>query len=97
MDETTNPRTPTPNPAPQAANRAPMSAPSDSGAGPIVGAIIIVAVLVLGGLYYWGAYLEERDRASMTAEEILAAPDALLDELKAAEARAASKPRTRKK
>lgn len=28
-----------------------------SGAGPIVGVIIIVIVLALGGLYFWGAQL----------------------------------------
>ncbi len=71
-----------PSSTPQQTSTSPfVSPPSDSGAGPIIGAIIVVAVLVLGGLYYWGAYLERRDQAAMTAEEILSEPDAVLEQL----------------
>jgi hypothetical protein len=31
--------------------------PSSGGSGPIVGIIIIVLMLILGGLYFWGAQL----------------------------------------
>lgn len=30
-----------------------------AGVGPIVGAIIIVALLIFGGLYFWGAQLNK--------------------------------------
>ena len=29
--------------------------------GPIVGAVIIVALLILGALYFWGAHLNAQD------------------------------------
>lgn len=32
--------------------------------GPIIGIIIIVLLLALGGLYFWGARLNARDRAA---------------------------------
>ena len=32
-----------------------------SGAGPVVGVIIIVIVLILGGLYFWGAQLNREE------------------------------------
>ncbi len=69
-------------PQPQTENRVPPTPSESSAAGPIVGAIIIVAILILGGLYYWGAYLEERDRANLTAEDILNQPDAATDALR---------------
>lgn len=33
--------------------------PPKSGVGPIAGAIIVILLLVAGGLYYWGAKLNE--------------------------------------
>jgi len=39
--------------------------------GPTIGIVIIVAILVLGGLYFWGKTLVELDRdEAPTAEEI---------------------------
>lgn len=34
------------------------------GAGPIVGVVIIVALMIFGGLYFWGAYLNNRNSAN---------------------------------
>jgi len=45
-------------------------APEKGGIGPLVGIIIIVAVLIIGGLYFWGAKLAKDEQQSMTAEEI---------------------------
>lgn len=33
---------------------------SKSSAGPVVGAIIVIIILVLGGLYFWGAQLNNK-------------------------------------
>lgn len=41
----------------------------DGSVGPIIGTIIILAVIVLGGLYFWGQRAEQR---AMTAEELQA-------------------------
>jgi len=37
----------------------PQEKPKQSPVGPIVGAIIIIALLVFGGLYFWGAHLNK--------------------------------------
>lgn len=66
--------------------------------GPIIGVIIVVAVLAIGGLYYWGAQLNEQQDFLMeeemedgdmandapTPEELRAQSDS--DELEAIEA-----------
>lgn len=37
------------------------AAPEKSGAvGPIVGAVIVIALLIIGGFYFWGSYLNNR-------------------------------------
>ncbi|MDP3645666.1 MAG: hypothetical protein Q8R25_01120 [bacterium] len=36
-------------------------APKKESAGPIVGAIIVVVLLIVGGLYFWGARLNHQD------------------------------------
>jgi len=41
--------------------------------GPVIGAIIIITILVIGGLYYWGAELNKQ--AEPSAEEIAAKVD----------------------
>lgn len=41
--------------------------------GPIVGAVIIVLILILGGLYFWG---EKLNNGTMSAEQIRNASDA---------------------
>jgi len=46
--------------------------------GGLVGAIVIVIILVVGGLYYWGKQVNENQTTvdeSMTAEEIVSIPD----------------------
>ncbi len=43
--------------------------------GPIIGIIIIVLVLTLGGFYFYGNQLNEKN-GNVTPEEILNAPDA---------------------
>jgi len=54
--------------------------------GPVVGIIIIIIVLILGGLYVWGARLSKMDQiadtgSDQTADQILQAPDPALDNL----------------
>lgn len=51
--------------------------PQGSTLGPVVGTIIIVAVLVIGGLYYWGAQLNKQAIVdeTLTGEEIAAEVD----------------------
>ena len=61
--------------APQ--NSAPEQAPSSNGAstpqqptggvGPVMAVVIIVALLILGGLYFWGAQLNERVQSDESA------------------------------
>ena len=42
---------------------APTPAPKKSGGmGPVVGIIVIIAVLAIGGLYFWGAQLQEQSQ-----------------------------------
>ncbi len=55
---------------------------ADHSVGPIVGAVIIVLILVLGGLYFWGERLNQSQEA-LTAEQIEQAPDDSLAKLKA--------------
>ena len=45
--------------------------------GPIIGSIIIVLLIVLGGLYFWG---ERLNREEMLNQQT--APDAVVDDLK---------------
>lgn len=33
-----------------------------SGAGPIIGVVVIVCLLIFGGLYFWGAALNAQDK-----------------------------------
>lgn len=52
--------------------------------GPAIGTIIIVLVLIIGAFYFWGSKLEKAPLVdeNITAEEVLAKPDASLDTLK---------------
>lgn len=50
------------------------------GAGPLIGIIIIVLILVLGGIYYAGK-TEPNPEVEITAEEILNEPDPLIENL----------------
>lgn len=62
-------------------SHAPQTNPEHKSQGPggIAGIIIIIAIVVLGGLYLWGQALEEREQS---AEEILNKPDQTTQELK---------------
>ncbi len=68
---------PTPPSTPPAAGPASPS-PRRSPAGPLIGAIIVVFLLVLGALDYWGAQLAKREEAR-SAEEIGTLPDPARD------------------
>ena len=57
---------------------APVTEPEKKSAGPLVGIIIIVVLIVLAGFYFWGSLLGDRN---MTAEEIASEPDSALVEL----------------
>lgn len=48
--------------------------------GPLVGVVIIILVLVLGGLYYWGQKINTEDQ-TVSPETITGADDPLLAEL----------------
>ena len=48
--------------------------------GPIAGVILVIAVLAIGGFYFFGKEVSERAEAP-TAEEILSAPDQALQNL----------------
>jgi hypothetical protein len=45
-------------PRPSEASREGAAPTQRSGIGPVVGIVIIVALLVIGALYFWGAHLE---------------------------------------
>ena len=51
---------------------APTPAPvasQESSAGPVIGALIIILILVLGGFYFLGAQLQNNQASKPTAEE----------------------------
>ena len=54
--------------------------------GPVIGIIIIVVILVLGGLYVWGARLNKTEQTNsggeQSAQDISQAQDPALDNLK---------------
>lgn len=53
--------------------------------GSAIGIVLIVAVIIIGGLYFWGQKIDERmseyEAGDVTVEEILNAPDAQLEAL----------------
>ena len=55
--------------------------PEKGSLGPVIGIIIVVGVLVIGGLYFYGAELNEQDNEPMTAAEIAASADPALEAL----------------
>lgn len=59
---------------------APEEKPKGSSVGPVVGAIIIIVLIVLGGLYFWGKKLAEAptDEQTETLQDVRAS-DALAD------------------
>lgn len=50
----------------------PQTAERESRVGPIAGIIIVIAVLIIGGLYFWGAKLNEK---TTEPNEVAEAPD----------------------
>ena len=48
---------------------------------PVIGSIIVIAVIVIGGLYLYGEQVVKRQQAQMTPEEILAETDPQLEAL----------------
>ena len=48
-------------------------------AGPVIGAVIIILILVVGALYFWGAKLNKE--ANQTPEDILGGEDKTLEQL----------------
>ncbi|OHA27108.1 MAG: hypothetical protein A3D52_02245 [Candidatus Taylorbacteria bacterium RIFCSPHIGHO2_02_FULL_44_36] len=48
-------------------------------AGPVIGAVIIILILVVGALYFWGAKLNKE--ANQTPEDILNTEDQTLNQL----------------
>ncbi|MEK7088207.1 MAG: hypothetical protein AAB952_00485 [Patescibacteria group bacterium] len=48
-------------------------------AGPVIGVVIIILILVVGALYFWGAKLNKE--ANQTPEDILSAEDQTLNQL----------------
>jgi predicted PurR-regulated permease PerM len=55
----------------------------DEGVGPVIGSIIIIAVIVLGGLYYWGSIIQNSSNApeNVTEESLpaLSESDEIID------------------
>lgn len=79
--------------APNTSPVTPTPAPKPSSAGPIIGAIIVIIVLGLGALYFWGARLNERAPDDLplipgdeTAEESWMPPSSNSDEAEAIQA-----------
>ncbi|MEK7628320.1 MAG: hypothetical protein AAB421_02800 [Patescibacteria group bacterium] len=53
---------------PQVPSGIPQTAPIEahkSSLGPIVGAVVIIALMVFGGLYYWGSQLQQEAAAEL--------------------------------
>lgn len=84
MEEETqiNPVT-TPEEAPAQAETAgaDMSSEKHRSMGPVIGSIIIIAVIVIGGLYLYGQQVVKTEQEAMTAEEIDAMEDQELQDL----------------
>jgi len=52
-----------------------MTPKQDGGVGPLIGTIIIIALLVLGGLYYWGSIINEQKDTEAPTENVPAGQD----------------------
>ena len=74
MDNAINnqPEQPTPSPTPT-----PTPEGDGNSAGPIVGSVIVIIIIIIGGLYFWGQRLSQ----DMKGEDILSEEDALVADL----------------
>jgi len=59
------PSIPTPSSPPHISAMPPEARHSKGSAGPTVGIIIIVIVFILGGLYFWGQRLNQKDAQTL--------------------------------
>jgi len=66
----------------------PVAPPAQGGIGPMIGIIIVVLVLVLGGLYFWGVQVTKQDTPAYPAEinEDVTVPLSTTDSIDALEA-----------
>jgi len=55
---------------------------SPSKAGPAIGIVIIILIIFIGGLYFWGQMVDQNERATLTPEEILSQPTPDADALR---------------
>lgn len=53
----------------------------DKPLGPVVGVAIIVAIIILGGFYFWSSELSKKNAQDMTGAEILSQDDPALSAL----------------
>lgn len=64
---------PVQNPAPQVVK------PAESSMGPIIGTVIILAVIILGGLYFWGERTRNMNPSGNEAASVTATTSATSD------------------
>jgi hypothetical protein len=80
MEENQNMTMPQQPQEPALAQAAAQPAEKTSKLGPVIGIIIVVSLLILGGLYYWGSQLSTQEPS---AEDILSQEDSLQVDLAA--------------
>jgi uncharacterized protein HemX len=51
------------------------SSQKDSGVGPVIGSILIILLIILGGLYYWGSIIQETQNHNTVDESLPAMSD----------------------
>ncbi len=61
-------------------NNNPLTVTEDRSSGPIVGVVVIILVLVVGALYFWGAELNKEQ--SQSAEKIVNGADPVTNSLR---------------
>ena len=54
-----------------------MTPKNDTQWGPMIGIVIIIVLLILGGLYYWGEKGMRSDDAGLSADEVLNQEDSV--------------------
>jgi hypothetical protein len=58
---------------------APMPTQEERNLGPAIGVIVIIALIVLGGLYFWGQRIDRKSPAPMEANSMQDMPAAQLE------------------